>query len=76
MVLPIDDNPNVDAGVTSMAISSNACFVAVGSLDTVMHIWDVATGTLLDRLRGHGDLVYWFCYWQVTRSVIYPVIRY
>jgi len=62
-VLPIDDDPNIDTGVTSMAISPDPRFVAVGSLDTVARIWDVATGTLLDRLCGHGDLVYWFCYW-------------
>ena len=57
-VLPIDDDPNVDAGVTSVAISPDARFVAAGSLDTVVRIWDVATGTLVDRLRGHGDSVY------------------
>jgi len=50
-VLPIDDDPNIDTGVTSVAISPNPRFVAVGSLDTV------------DCLCGHGDLVYWFCYW-------------
>jgi len=57
-VLPIDDDPNVDAGVTSVAISPDARFVAAGSLDTVVRIWDVSTGTLVDRLRGHGDSVY------------------
>jgi len=54
-VLPINDDPNVDMGVTSVAILPNACFVAAGSLDTVVRIWDVATGTLLDRLCGRGD---------------------
>jgi len=62
-VLPIDDDPNINMGVTSVAILPNPCFVTVGSLDTIMHIWDVATGMLLDCLCGHGDLVYWFCYW-------------
>jgi len=57
-VLPIDGDPNVDAGVTSVAISPDARFVAAGSLDNVVRIWDVATGTLVDRLRGHGDWVY------------------
>ena len=57
-ILPIDDDPNVDAGVTSVAISPDARFVAAGSLDTVVRIWDVSTGTLVDRLRGHGDSVY------------------
>ena len=54
-VLPINDDPNVNTGVTSVAILPDACFVAAGSLDTVMCIWDVATGTLLDRLCRHGD---------------------
>ena len=57
-VLPIDDDPNVDAGVTSVAISPDARFVATGSLDTVVRIWDIATGTLVDCIRGHGDSIY------------------
>jgi len=31
---------------------------ARSSLDTVVHIWDIATGTLLNHLRGHDDSVY------------------
>jgi len=54
-VLPINDDPNVDTGVTSMAILPDVCFVAAGSLDTVVRIWDVATGMLLDCLCRHGD---------------------
>ena len=57
-ILPIDDDPNVDAGMTSVAISPDARFVAAGSLDTVVRLWDVSTGTLVNRLRGHGDAVY------------------
>ena len=52
------DSLNNDAGVTSVAISPNGKFVAAGSLDTVVRIWDVATGVLVERLRGHGDSVY------------------
>jgi len=37
-VLLTDDNPNVDTGVTSMAILPNVCFVAAGSLDTITHL--------------------------------------
>jgi len=54
-VLPINDDPNVDMGVTSVAILPDACFVSAGSLNTVVRIWDVATGTLLDRLCRHSD---------------------
>lgn len=52
------DSLNNDAGVTSVAISPNGHFVAAGSLDTVVRIWDVATGMLVERLRGHRDSVY------------------
>ena len=44
--------------MTSVAISPNGQFVAAGSLDTVVRIWDVATGVLVERLRGHRDSVY------------------
>lgn len=49
---------NDDSGVTSVAISPDGALVAAGSLDTVVRIWDIATGTLLERLRGHSDSVY------------------
>lgn len=52
------DSVNNDAGVTSVAISPNGQYVAAGSLDTVVRIWDVATGHLVERLRGHRDSVY------------------
>ena len=52
------DGMNTDAGVTSVAISPNGQLVAAGSLDTVVRIWDVATGVLVERLRGHRDSVY------------------
>ena len=31
---------------------------SAGSLDTVVRIWDVQTGQLIERLRGHRDSVY------------------
>jgi general transcriptional corepressor TUP1 len=52
------DSSNNDAGVTSVAISPNGQLVAAGSLDAIVRIWDVATGALLERLRGHRDSVY------------------
>ncbi|KAG6857060.1 hypothetical protein H0H87_010025 [Tephrocybe sp. NHM501043] len=59
-VLTINDTDslNNDAGVTSVAISPNGQLVAAGSLDTIVRIWDVSTGALLERLRGHRDSVY------------------
>jgi glucose repression regulatory protein TUP1 len=52
------DSVNNDAGVTSVAISPNGQYVAAGSLDTVVRIWDVTTAQLVERLRGHKDSVY------------------
>jgi len=52
------DPSNSDAGVTSVAISPNGQLVAAGSLDAIVRIWDVGTGGLLERLRGHRDSVY------------------
>lgn len=57
-ILQISELEPADAGVTSVAISPDGRFVAAGSLDTVVRLWDVATGNLLERLRGHKDSVY------------------
>lgn len=57
-VLTINDDPNTDAGVTSVAISPSGHLVAAGSLDSIVRLWDVATGTLVERLKGHRDSVY------------------
>ena len=43
--------------VTSVAISPSGRFVAAGSLDAIVRIWEVATGVLVMRLRGHQDSV-------------------
>lgn len=47
-----------DAGVTSVAISPDGRFVAAGSLDAFVRLWDVQTGHLVERLLGHKDSVY------------------
>lgn len=44
--------------MTSVAISPDGRFVAAGSLDTFVRIWDVQTGNLVERLAGHKDSVY------------------
>jgi glucose repression regulatory protein TUP1 len=56
-VLSIDE-PDVDGGVTSVAISPDGRLVAAGSLDTAVRIWDVSTGALLHKLLGHKNSVY------------------
>ena len=54
----INEPDSIDAGVTSVCISPDGRLVAAGSLDTVVRIWDVATGNLVERLKGHRDSVY------------------
>ncbi|KAG8832150.1 general transcription repressor [Serendipita sp. 399] len=53
-----EGSATTDAGVTSVAISPDGRLVAAGSLDTVVRLWDVQTGTLLEKLKGHRDSVY------------------
>ena len=60
-VLTINDQDS-DAGVTSVAISPNGQYVAAGSMDAEVRIWDVSTGQLVERLRGH---------WGGIRSVAF-----
>jgi len=63
-VLTINDHDslNNDAGVVSVAISPDGQYVAAGSMDAVVRIWDVSTGQLVERLRGH---------WGGIRSVAF-----
>ncbi len=56
--LSIDEPSQKDAGVTSVAISPDALYVAAGSLDKIVRVWDARTGYLLERLEGHKDSVY------------------
>jgi len=60
-VLTINDHDSC-AGVTSVAISPNGQYVAAGSMDAEVRIWDVSTGQLVERLRGH---------WGGIRSVAF-----
>ena len=55
-VLTINDHDS-SAGITSVAISPNSQYVAAGSFDTVVRIWDVSTGQLVERLCGHRGSV-------------------
>ncbi|SCV74337.1 BQ2448_6769 [Microbotryum intermedium] len=54
----IAENGPVDAGVTSVVLSPDGHYIAAGSLDTVVRLWDAHTGKLLDKLKSHKDSVY------------------
>ena len=57
-VLSSGDDTAIDKGVTSVSTSPDMRFIATGHLDCTVRIWDVATGSLADTLRGHTDSVY------------------
>ena len=57
-LVTINEGETADAGVTSVCISPNGRLVAASSLDTIVRIWDVQTGQLVERLKGHRDSVY------------------
>ena len=51
----------IEDGVTTVAISPDGRFVAAGSLDKSVRIWDTQTGVLVERTegeQGHKDSVY------------------
>ena len=51
----------IEDGVTTVAISPDGRYVAAGSLDKSVRVWDVQTGMLVERLDGmdgHRDSVY------------------
>lgn len=51
----------IEDGVTTVAISPSGDYVAAGSLDKSVRVWDVRSGTLvarLDGIDGHKDSVY------------------
>lgn len=52
---------SIEDGVTTVAISPDAKYVAAGSLDKSVRVWDTSSGYLVERLEGpdgHKDSVY------------------
>ncbi|KAF9528664.1 chromatin associated protein [Crepidotus variabilis] len=52
------ESSDIEAGITSVAISPNGQYVAAGSLDADVRIWHINTAQLVERLHGHADSVY------------------
>eukprot|EP00742_Colponemidia_sp_Colp-10_P004434 GILJ01004734.1.p1 GENE.GILJ01004734.1~~GILJ01004734.1.p1 ORF type:complete len:824 (+),score=148.01 GILJ01004734.1:503-2974(+) len=44
--------------ISSVAISPDSRFVALGSLDKIIQIWDLETGDFVETLKGHAKSVY------------------
>ncbi|RXW13609.1 hypothetical protein EST38_g12249 [Candolleomyces aberdarensis] len=63
-----DAQNSTDAGITSIAVSPDGRYVAAGSLDSVIRLWDLRQTSsssgerqppvLIERLKGHKDSVY------------------
>ncbi|KAJ7827960.1 quinon protein alcohol dehydrogenase-like superfamily, partial [Mycena olivaceomarginata] len=74
VVLSVDDDSAAgtggDAGVMSVAISPDGRYVAAGSLDAIVRIWNVVTRTLVDSLQGHRDGVYSVVFTLDGRGVV------
>jgi glucose repression regulatory protein TUP1 len=50
--------PGRYANLFSGTVSPDSRLVAAGSLDTIVRVWDTATGHQVERLKGHKDSVY------------------
>src|SRR6266498_4935480 len=58
-VLTIDDHyHSSDRGATQVAISPDGRYVAVGGFNAVVRVWEMSTGVLVQKLRGHMDGAY------------------
>lgn len=56
-VLDIDE-PDNSAGVTSVAANPDGKLIAAGTFGANVLLWDVQTGVLVEKLRGHKKSVY------------------
>jgi len=63
----------IDDGVTTVAISPDNRYVAAGSLDKSVRVWDTTTGFLVERLegeQGHMDSVYSVAFAPNSRDLV------
>lgn len=66
-------NLSIEDGVTTVAISPGGEYVAAGSLDKSVRVWDARNGFLIERLDGidgHKDSVYSVAFAPNGRSLV------
>lgn len=66
-------NLSIEDGVTTVAISPTGEYVAAGSLDKSVRVWDSRNGYLVERLDGadgHKDSVYSVAFAPNGRSLV------
>ncbi|KAK5635427.1 hypothetical protein RRF57_011139 [Xylaria bambusicola] len=49
---------DLNAGVSRIAISPDGCWLAIGLFDKTIQIWDAATSTCMQTLKGHTDSIF------------------
>jgi len=66
----------IEDGVTTVAISPDNRFLAAGSLDKSVRVWDLSSGDLLERLEeaggnpGHKDSVYSVAFSPTSKELV------
>lgn len=60
----------INANVFSVVISPDGRWVAAGSLDAIVRIWEAQTGNLVERLRGHEFGVFSVAFTPDGRGVV------
>ena len=69
-VLEAKTTEGENIALLSVSVSYNGRLVSVGCSDSIIRIWDVQTGYLVERLRGHGDYVRSVAFTLDNRSLI------
>ena len=64
-----DNDEFRDAGVTSVSISPDGRYVAAGSLDRSVRLWQLDSGEYIGRMDGHADSVYSVAFSPDSKSI-------
>jgi len=66
--LPVEQDVNGD--ILACCFSPCGNYLASGSADSTVRIWDVKSGDLLQVLKGHASIVYSVCYSSNGRYIV------